>query len=110
MEMKRGEQYLYGDNANNYYELLLIAPNYSANYLFANVYGDYRLKLPVGDMLFAGAVDYDQYLQHWTEQVQVRYTFPIKNRYSWFVAPKACVLQYNQANAWQIVVETGVSF
>ncbi len=110
MEMKRGEQYLYGDNANNYYELLLITPNYSANYLFANVYGDYRLNLPVGDMLFAGMVNYDQYLQHWTEQVQVRYTFPIKNRYSWFVAPKACVHQYNQANAWQIILETGVSF
>ena len=110
MEMKRGEQYLYGDNANNYYELLLITPNYRANYLFANVYGDYRLNLPIGDMLFAGMVNYDQYLQHWTEQVQVRYTFPIKNRYSWFVAPKACIHQYNQANAWQIVVETGVSF
>lgn len=110
IEMKRGEQYLYGDNANNYYELLLITPNYRANCLFANVYGDYRLKLPVGDMLFAGMVNYDQYLQHWTEQVQVRYSFPIKNRYSWFVAPKACIHQYNQANAWQIVVETGVSF
>lgn len=110
MEMKRGEQYLYGDNANNYYELLLIAPNYSANYLFANVYGDYRLNLPIGDMLFAGAVDYDQYLQHWSEQVQVRYTFPIKNRYSWFMAPKACLHQYDQAQAWQIVLETGLTF
>ena len=110
MEMKRGEQYLYGDNANNYYELLLIAPNYSANYLFANVYGDYRLNLPVGDMLFVGEVDYDQFLQHLSEQVQVRYTFPIKNRYAWFVAPKACMHQYNQANAWQIVLETGLTF
>lgn len=110
MEMKRGEQYLYGDNANNYYELLLIAPNYSANYLFANVYGNYRLNLPVGDMLFVGAVDFDQFLQHWSEQVQVRYTFPIKNRYSWFVAPKACIHQYDQAQAWQMIIETGLTF
>ena len=110
MELKRGEQYLYGDNSNNYYELLLIAPNYRANHLFATVYGDYRLYLPLGDMLFAGTMDYDQYLQHWTEQVQVRYTFPIKNRYSWFVAPKARIHQYNQAHAWQIILETGLTF
>ena len=95
---------------NNYYELLLITPNYSANYLFANIYGDYRLNLPVGDMLFVGAVDYDQFLQHWSEQVQVRYTFPIKNRYSWFVAPKACIHQYDQAHAWQMIIETGLTF
>ena len=64
VEMKRGRQYLYGDNANNYYELLLIAPNYSRNYVFANVYGDYRLPLPIGDMLFATKVDYDMFWQH----------------------------------------------
>ena len=37
IEMKRGEQYLYGDNANNYYQLLLITPNYRADYIVANV-------------------------------------------------------------------------
>jgi len=110
IELKRGEQYLYGDNSNNYYELLLIAHNYHANYLFALLYGDYRLNLPVGDMLFAGAVEYDQFMAHWTEQVQVRYTFPIKNRYSWFVTPKACLHQYDHAQAWQIVLETGLTF
>ena len=110
IELKRGEQFLYGDNANNYYELLLISLNYRANYLFANVYGDYRLNLPIGDLLFAGAVDYDRFLQHWTEQVQVRYTFPLKKRFSWFVAPKACIHQYDQAHAWQVIVETGLTF
>ena len=110
IEMKRGEQYLYGDNANNYYELLLITQNYRKNNLFANVYGDYRLNLPIGDMLFVGQVDYDQFMQHWTEQVQVRYTFPIRKRYAWFVAPKACIHQYDQAKAWQVVLETGLTF
>ncbi|MBQ7631368.1 MAG: hypothetical protein IJS82_01215, partial [Paludibacteraceae bacterium] len=28
IEMKRGEQYIYGDNADNYYQLLFISPNY----------------------------------------------------------------------------------
>ena len=110
VELRRGEQYLYGDNANNYYQLLLITPNYRTNYVFANIYGDYRLNLPVGDMLFVGAVDYDRFLQHWKESVQVRYTFPIKNRYSWFVAPKAHLHQYYNAQAWQVVLETGVTF
>ena len=110
LELKRGKQYIYGDNSNNYYQLLLISPNYRANYIFANVYGDYRLNLPLGDMLFVGTVDYDQYLQHFTEQVQVRYTFPIKKRYSWFVAPKARLHQYNQAQAWQVILETGFTF
>ena len=110
LEMKRGEQYLYGDNANNYYELLLIVPNYWANYIFASVYGDYRLHLPVGDMLFAGQADYDQFLQHWTECVQVQYTFPIKNQYAWFIAPQAVLHQYEQAQAWQISIATGLTF
>ena len=110
IELKRGEQYIYGDNANNYYQLLLITQNYSKNYVFANLYGDYRLNLPIGDMLFVGRVEYDQFLQHWTEQVKIQYTFPIKNRYSWFVAPQTALHQYDQAHAWQIILATGVTF
>lgn len=110
VEMKRGRQYLYGDNANNYYELLLIAHNYRANYAFANAYGDYRLGLPVGDMLFVGSVNYDAFWQHVTEQVKVQYTFPIKGRYSWFVAPQVGLHQYEHAKAWQIILETGLTF
>ena len=110
MELKRGEQYIYGDNANNYYQLLLVTQNYSKNYLFATIYGDYRLPLPIGDMLFAGMANYDQFLQHWSEQVQIRYTFPIKNRYSWFVAPQAALHQYDHAQAWQIILATGLTF
>ena len=110
MELKRGQQYLYGENANNYYHLLLIADNYSRNSVLANLYGDYRLFLPIGDLLFAGTVDYDQFMQHVRESVQVRYTFPIKHRYSWFVAPKACLHQYDHAHSWQVVLQTGVTF
>ena len=110
VEMKHGEQYIYGDNANNYYRLLFIAPNYRRNSAFAHLYGDYRLALPIGDMLFVGQADYDQWLQHFTEAVQVQYTFPIKGKYAWFFAPKACLHQYDHAQAWQIVLETGVTF
>ena len=110
IELKRGAQYLYGDNANNYYELMLIVRNYRSNYAFAHIYGDYRLPLPIGNMLFVGTVNYDQFLQHWSEQIQVQYTFPIKKRYAWFFAPKACLHQYDQANAWQVVLETGITF
>lgn len=110
VEMKRGRQYLYGDNANNYYELLLITPNYSRNYVFASIYGDYRLPLPIGDMLFTATADYDMFWQHFTEGLRIQYTFPIKGRYRWFVAPKACLHQYDQAQGWQILLETGLTF
>lgn len=110
LELKRGNQYLYGDNANNYYQLLLISPNYRRNNFLADIYGDYRLPLPVGDMLFAGNVNYDSFEQHWSENIHIRYTFPIIKRYSWFVAPKAILHQYNQAQAWQIILSTGLTF
>lgn len=110
LELKRGNQYLYGDNANNYYQLLLISPNYWRNNFLADIYGDYRLPLPVGDMLFAGNVNYDSFEQHLSENIHIRYTFPIIKRYSWFVAPKAVLHQYNQAQAWQIILSTGLTF
>ena len=110
LELKRGQQYIYGDNANNYYELLFIAHNYRKHHLLAQLYGDYTLPLPVGKMLFAASTDYDAYLQHWTEQVQVRYAFPIKGRYAWFVAPQAALHQYDHAQAWQIILATGLTF
>lgn len=109
-ESKRGEQYIYGDNANNYYQLLFISPNYRKDLVLAKVYGDYRLPLPIGDMLFAGMVNYDMFLQHVQEQITLRYTFPLKQRYSWLVAVKANLHQYEQAQAWQVGIETGLTF
>lgn len=114
LESKHGRQYLYGDNANNYYELLLIAPNYARNSIFASLYADYRLMLPVGDMLFVGQAGYDQFLQHFTEQLQLRYAFPIKGKYRWFVAPQVRLDQYSyqgtRPQAWQLILATGLTF
>ena len=109
-ELKRGELYLYGDNANNYYELLFLVPNYSKNLVFAHVYGDYRLPLPVGDMLFAAKVNYDMFLQRVEEGVQVQYTFPLKKRYSWLVRAQARLTQFDNAHAWQVGLSTGLTF
>lgn len=110
IEMKRGSQYIYGDLSDNHYHLLFITPNYRKNNILANLYGDYTLRLPVGQMLFVGAIDYDSFLRHWTEQVQVRYAFPIKARYAWFIAPQAALHQYDRAHAWQVILATGLTF
>ncbi|MBR1877782.1 MAG: hypothetical protein IJ814_02125 [Paludibacteraceae bacterium] len=110
LELKRGEQYIYGDNANNYYQLLLISPNYRRNTVLASLYGDYRLPLPVGDMLFAGTVDYDAFMQHVQECVRLQYTFPLKGKFSWLVGANARLHQYDNAHAWQVGIETGLTF
>lgn len=110
IEFKRGNQYLYGDNANNYYQLLLISPNYKRNTMIANIYSDYRLPLPIGDMLFTARVDYDAFMQHFTEALRLQYTFPLKGKYSWFVSAGACLHQYERANAWQTIIATGLTF
>ena len=110
LELKRGEQFLYGDNANNYYQLLLIAPNYRRNFLLAHLYGDYRLPLPIGDLLFVGMVDYDSFRTHTCETIQLQYTFPLKGKYSWLVGTQASLHQYTQEQAWQIRIQTGLTF
>jgi len=110
LELKRGEQFLYGDNANNYYQLLLIAPNYRRNFLLAHLYGDYRLPLPIGDLLFVGMVDYDSFRTHTGETIQLQYTFPLKGKYSWLVGTQASLHQYTQAQTWQIRIQTGLTF
>lgn len=110
VELKLGKQYIYGDNSNNYYQLLFVLRNYQKNLVIANVYGDYRLPLPIGDILFAGRVDYDMFLQHFQESIQVQYTFPLKNKFSWFVAPKASLHQYEKAHSWQVILATGLTF
>ena len=110
LELKRGEQFLYGDNANNYYQLLFIAPNYRRNFLLAHLYGDYRLPLPIGDLLFVGMVDYDSFRTHTCETIQLQYTFPLKGKYSWLVGTQASLHQYTQEQAWQIRIQTGLTF
>ena len=109
-ELKQGQQYLYGDNADNYYQLLLIASNYRKQSVLAKVNGDYRLPLPIGNLLFVGAVAYDSFLQHVTESVAIQYTFPLKKKYNWFIAPHAHIHQYDSAHAWQILLATGFTF
>lgn len=110
LELKRGEQFLYGDNANNYYQLLLIAPNYRRNFLLAHLYGDYRLPLPIGNLLFVGMVNYDSFRTHTCETILLQYTFPLKGKYSWLVGTQASLHQYAQAQAWQIRIQTGLTF
>ena len=110
VELKRGSLYIYGDNANNYYQLLLISPNYRRNTVLADLYGDYRLPLPMGDLLFAAGVNYDAFMQHFSETLHIRYTFPIKGKYSWFVSAGAQLHQYDRAHAWQTSLATGLTF
>ena len=71
---------------------------------------DYSLALPVGKMVFVASADYDRFMQHFREAVQVQYMIPIKGRYAWLIAPKAYLHQYDHAHAWQVVLETGLTF
>ena len=129
-----GTQYLYGDVTGNYYHLLLKEDNYSNQQLTITAAGNYRQPLSVGylniaadlgylhKMAFNEAVtdnnrfaDLATYLRAAQLQANlaIRYAFPIKGRFSWFVEPVATYNHYLAARtcyAWDVMVKTGVVF
>lgn len=129
--MRRGEQYVYGDAANNYYELLTTRLNYKENAWSVGLSGSYRLNLPVGYMVFLASTDYthrytaalpvetrwqllNDLLTDNTIAVRtaVQYVFPIRGRYCWFVQSLADYDHYTNAtrHTWQVAFRTGLTF
>lgn len=130
---RRGQQYIYGEAANNTYEFLTRQANYAENMWHIGAAGEYNLSLPVGELSFAAAIDYDSSEttslppeKRWavlynllTEnalnaELGISYTFPIKGRFCWFIAPKASYTQYveepSKPFTWNIILETGITF
>lgn len=131
LSFRRGQQWIYGEAVNNTYQFLGRQANYAENGWHIGAEGTYECELPVGAMRFSGAIDYDASNSNslpeeprWKEladmlnddvvqaQLSIRYTFPIKGRFSWFVEPLANCLYYTNTTrlSWQVVFQTGLSF
>ena len=134
--LRLGTQYIYGEAANNYFNLLTRSTNYAEQQIAVSLTGSYRLNLPVGYMRFAADAAYlhktatspippeegltdtpfislASYLLASQVDVQasIRYTFPLKSRYSWFIQPAAAYTYYaTRSHAWQVTFSTGVCF
>lgn len=130
-QLRCGEQYIYGDAVNNTYNLLTTAQNYSENSWHIGAEGFYRFELPVGELRLGARIDYKASYTNslppetrWQElydlltdnvlttHAAVRYTFPLKGRFSWFVEPLADYLHYTNTtrHTWQVVLRTGIVF
>lgn len=126
---RRGTQYIYGDVANQYYNLLLKSPNYAENQWYVGALGSYDCILPVGHLTIQGDVRYLQkqsatsssdaatnaaadalsmqfaqlasYLtaSQAHAQLSIRYAFPIAGRYAWFFEPAASYTCYIPSTA-----------
>lgn len=131
VDIRQGTQYLYGAAKDNYYYLLLRQPTYLEHAWQIGAEGSYRLALPTGYMLFAGHMAYAlknhsdsdvserfRLLGEWLSddklgiEVSIRYTFPIKGRFSWFIAPVATYDRYIKTthHRWQVALSTGLTF
>lgn len=136
--MRLGTQYIYGDVTGNYYHLLMKSNNYHEQQLHVVAKGDYSTDLPIGYMTFAANIGYlHKFTSKMAEETRfnalaaylsasyldahfsIRYTFPIKARYSWFFEPAATYTHYFSSAAmpipsatfgWQTTLKTGVSF
>ena len=131
MHLRRGQQYIYGEAVNNTYTLLTKQSNYAENVWLIGANGSYRLHLPIGYMRFQGAVSYQQSALsslpvevRWAALndvltdnrlcagLSVRYAFPIKGRFSWFIEPVADYRYYTKTTrqTWQVAFLTGLTF
>lgn len=132
VNLRRGQQFIYGEAANNTYTLLALQPNYAENLWHVGAKGSYRLNLPIGYLRFAGTINYQLSTIHcqlfvenrWAElndlltdhrlqaTVAIRYAFPIKGRYAWFFEPAAHYDRYTKTtrHSWQVALQTGIVF
>ena len=132
--LRIGTQYIYGEAANNYFNLLTRSTNYAEQHLAASLTGSYRLNLPIGYMRFAVNAAYLHKTSTSIEnggskvspfiplaayllasqadaQASIRYAFPLKSRYSWFIQPTAAYTYYTtRSHSWQVSLSTGVCF
>lgn len=129
--LRRGTQYLYGVAADNYFTLLTREANYREDRLYVALAGSYTQPLPVGvlsveaeaDCLYAlpseAVASTERFAQladnlmatQCHALVAVRYTFPIRGRYSWFFRPEGRYTYYSTgAHGWQVALQTGLCF
>lgn len=136
--LRIGSQYIYGDVTGNYYHLLLIQDNFINHHLSLSAAGNYRLPLPVGFLNFAAGLTYLHKFSSLSASastarfselssclaasqlladLSVRYAFPLKGRFSWFVEPVADYVRYLPSQSassslfsWQVSLKTGILF
>lgn len=129
--LRRGQQFIYGEAVNNTYTLLGRQANYAENGWHIGAEGAYEYTLPVGAMQFSAGINYDASNTtslpdepRWQEladmlnddavqaQASVRYAFPLKGRYSWFIQPQADYTYYTNTtrHTWQVALRTGLAF
>lgn len=130
-DMRRGQQFIYGEAANNTYPLLTLQSNYACSIWHIGADGSYNCPLPFGAMLFGAGIDYSgmrttalHVKPRWRElndlltdnqlnaHASIRYAFPIKARFAWFICPDAHFCQYTRTtrHTWHIALHTGITF
>lgn len=131
IRFKRGIQYIYGEAINNAYTLLSQSQNYDEQVVHTTLYGSYRLPLPIGQMLFQGAIygdiksNYDYpvtacFAELATDltssslggMTAIRYAFPVHKRIDFFLQPKAEYTHYfaSQHFRYQLNLAIGIFF
>ncbi len=124
-------QAIYGDAANNNYELLLNEQRYAEQQYRVGAAGSYTHGMPVGKITFAAAAHYNasSVRQQTTTKrfhelsdellspkvginASVRYAFPIARKISFFLKPAAVYLYYTKTThqTWQVVLNAGICF
>ena len=129
--VRRGQQFIYGEAANNTYPLLTLQSNYACSGWHIGADGRYNCPLPFGAMLFAAGINYSASRTsalpvepRWSElnrlltddvlnvHASIRYAFPVKGRYAWFIRPVAHFAHYTHTtcHTWHIALHTGLTF
>ncbi len=136
--LRIGTQYIYGDVTGNYYHLLLTQDNFVNQHLSLSAAGNYRLSLPIGFLNFAADLTYLHKIStipsstdntrfsllssclaasQLVADLSVRYAFPVKGRFSWFIEPIANYVHYlppepapSSLFSWQVSLKTGILF
>ncbi len=126
-----GRQHLYGEVNGSYYTPLSIVNNYDERQYFFGANADYSIGLPLGKITMKAALHYllksisspedkdmfaelSGYMRSniCSGELSLRYAFPIKSRYSWFVEPAASMRYYTNTarHSWQAALHTGITF
>ncbi len=131
MAYRLGQQHLYGEVNGSYYTPLSIASNYYEQQYFVGASGSYTRRLPIGTIAVKGEARYlfksvtapddkpvfatlADYMRSdiASARVALRYTFPLKGRFSWLMEPAADIRCYTKTTClnWQVALRTGIVF
>lgn len=132
VNLRRGKQQLYGEVANSYYYPLAARTTYAQNDWILGASGSYTAMLPFGQLTAAGEVVYtykqsvttlsanplftdlasDLTSHHTDAALSLRYAFPLRGRYQWFVRTQAEYTFFHTTSryTWLTALATGISF